>query len=455
MNYQTYLGDSLQILKTLPADSVDSVVTDPPAGIGLLNLEWDKDKGGKDQWITWLTEIMAECHRVLKPGSHALVWAIPRTSHWTATALEDAGFHVKDVITHIFGSGFPKSTAIDKAIDRAKYSDTDLVFKVTAWIRDRRDELGLTNKRLDEIAGVRGGACHWTARPPHGQPHIPTLERWEKLEAVLGPAPEWISQIIKPANELGDNWKTRAVLGQYSKDSGGIGGVPFRAANRDITEPTLEESKKWKGWGTALKPASEHWILVQKPISSHNIAANVKKFGTGAINVDASRIPIHGKIPSTTNLNFRDGGFIWDTSERSRSSVYHQHPNGRFPANLLITRSNESDCPARMMNDQAESDTEVAQYFKNFKPETPFFYCKKPSKVEKGFDNSHPTVKPLRLMRYLCKMITPPMGIVLDPFMGSGSTGVAALFENFKFVGIEREEAYHQIAEKRLKGVKR
>lgn len=454
MNYQALRGDSLEILKTLPSNSVDSLVTDPPAGIGLLNLEWDKDKGGKAEWIAWLSSIMRECHRVMKPGSHGFVWAIPRTSHWTATALEDAGFQVKDIVTHIFGSGFPKSNAIDKALDRAKYSDTDLLFRATSWIRERRIKLGLTNKFLDEVAGVTGGACHWTALPPNGQPHIPTLERWEKLETVLGPPPPWLKELIKPSHELGENWKAREVVGQYVDDAGGIGGVAFRGTNRNITKPTIEMSKKWKGWGTALKPASEHWILIQKPISEHNIAANVKKYGTGGLNIDASRIPVHGKIPSTSNLDFRDGGFLWDTSERSRRSTYHQHPEGRFPANLIVTRSSDPNCPARQLNLQSEQETEVASYFKNFMPETPFFYCKKPDKSEKGLDNIHPTVKPLRLMRYLCKMLNPPGGTVLDPFMGSGSTGVGALFENFRFIGIERDENYHQIAERRLRGVK-
>ena len=456
MRYQTYLGDSLETLKTLQTNSVDALVTDPPAGIGLMGLDWDNDKGGRDEWVQWLEQIMRECHRALKPGAHALVWAIPRTSHWTATALENSGFVVKDVITHVFGSGFPKSTAIDKTIDRAKYSDTDFLFRVTEWIRSRRDELGLTNKQLDEIADVKGGACHWTARPPHGQPHIPTKERWDRLAAVLGPAPEWIETVIKPKNAVGEAWASREVVGVHERDAGGIGGKAFQGINREITEPTRAESKKWLGWGTALKPASEHWILVQKPISEHNLASNVKKFGCGGMNVDASRIPVHGKIPSTSNLNFRDGGFIWDTSKRSRDSVYHQHPAGRFPANFVFTKSESSDCPARLLNDQAESATEVAQYFKNFRAETaPFFYCKKPGKSEKGEFNSHPTVKPLRLMRYLAKMITPPGGVVLDPFMGSGSTGVAALFENFQFIGIECDPNYFEIAQRRLKGVLR
>lgn len=424
MNYQALRGDSLEILKTLSTNSVDSLVTDPPAGIGLIGLDWDKDKGGKQEWINWLASIMRECHRILKPGAHGFVWAIPRTSHWTAMALEDAGFHVKDVVTHVFGSGFPKSVAIDKAIKRAKYSDTDLVFKVTAWIRERRNALGLTNKDLDQIAGVTGGACHWTALPPNGQPHIPTFERWERLEKILGPAPAWLTDLIKPS---------------YEPSTG---------------DDSTDDLKKWRGWGTALKPASEHWILVQKPISEHNLAANIKKFATGGININGSRVPVHGKIPSTKNLDFKGGVFLWDTSERSRSSVYHQHPNGRFPSNLLLTRNNEQNCPARIMNEQADSTANVAEYFKCFQPEMPFFYCKKPSNFERGDNNTHPTVKPLQLMRYLARMITPPAGTILDPFMGSGSTGVAALLEKFQFIGIEREEEYYQIAVRRLRGVK-
>lgn len=455
MNYQAHLGDSLEILKTLPSNSVDSLITDPPAGIGLCNLEWDKDKGGKDEWIKWLASIMRECHRVLRPGAHGFVWAIPRTSHWTASALEDAGFHVKDVVTHVFGSGFPKSIAIDKAMDRAKYADTDTVYRVTAWIRSRRDELGLTNRALDEAAGIKGGASHWTARPPAGQPHIPTKERWAGLEKLLGPAPDWLLELIRPAHELGENWKGREIIGQYTKDSGGAGNHRFRATNKEITVATDKESKKWVGWGTALKPASEHWILIQKPISEHNIAANVRKHGVGGISIDRSRIPVHGRIPSTTNLDFRDGGFLWDNSGRSRSSIYHQHPKGRFPANFLVTRANDESCPAKLLNDQSErSDADVASYFQNFKPEAVAFYAKKPGKLERGPDNIHPTVKPLRLMRYLTRMVTPEGGGVLDPFMGSGTTGVACLFDRFKFIGIEADKNFYHIAQKRLQGVK-
>src|SRR5690349_5736918 len=120
-------GDCLEILKTLPDNSVESLVTDPPAGISFMGKSWDSDKGGRKQWITWMTEVMSECLRVMNPGAHGLVWALPRTSHWTATALEDAGFEVRDVVTHLFGSGFPKSLDVSKAIDKAAGAEREVI----------------------------------------------------------------------------------------------------------------------------------------------------------------------------------------------------------------------------------------------------------------------------------------------------------------------------------------
>jgi len=320
------------------------MVTDPPAGIGLLGLEWDKDKGGRDEWVTWLSGIMGECLRVLKPGAHGLVWALPRTSHWTATALENAGFEVRDVVTHVFGSGFPKSLALDKAMDRTRVKDMDEIYRVTTWIRNRCRELEITNARLDEIAGVRGGACHWTAVPPSKQPTIPTLERWQKIEPVLGAAPDWMRPLLKPAYQLGEDWGEREVTGSYSNGGGGMVGKRFDG-DRKITEPASADAKKWRGWGTALKPASEHWILVRKPLAEHNTAANVIKHGTGGVNIDASRIPTDDQIPVTRNLDLRSSSYLQSRGERSETSVYQQHPAGRFPTNLVLTRSCGEDCP--------------------------------------------------------------------------------------------------------------
>jgi len=118
MTIEMHHGDCLEILPTIPDNSIDAIVTDPPAGISFMGKAWDGDKGGRKQWSDWMTEVMEECLRVLKPGGHALVWALPRTSHWTATAIEDAGFDVRDVVLYLFGSGFPKSLNVGKAIDR-------------------------------------------------------------------------------------------------------------------------------------------------------------------------------------------------------------------------------------------------------------------------------------------------------------------------------------------------
>lgn len=447
MKYCTYLADSNKLLGTLSSNSIDSVVTDPPAGIDLLGLEWDSNRGGKESWQKWLSKIMKEAHRTLKPGAHGFVWALPRVSHWTAIALEDAGFIVRDVVTHVYGSGFPKNVAIDKAIDRAKYTDTSLLYRATSWIRERRDILGLTNSDLDRVTGVRGGAAHWTALPPNGQPNIPTAERWTALETLLGPPPAWLKDLIRPGHERGENWKKRRVVGEYTKNAGGLAGVPFESTNHKITEPMCMKSIAWKGWGTALKPASEHWILIQKPSSSHNIAANILKHGTGGINIDKCRIPAPRKIPSSSYLDFRGGCFLWEKT-RSETSFYQQHPLGRFPSNFLYSRSNTESCVGKILDRQ--SGTGASEFFKSFSPDLPFVYCKKPATSEKGTFNMHPTVKPLALMRYLCNLVTPPGGLVLDPFMGSGTTGVAALKEGFRFVGIESNQTYFEIAKRRL-----
>ncbi len=456
MNYQILNGESLEVLQSFPENSFDSLVTDPPAGIGLLGFDWDKNKGGRDQWIHWLSSIMKECHRTMKPGAHGFVWALPRTSHWTAMALEDAGFLIKDVIVHIFGSGFPKNISIDKALDRAKYIDTELIYKVTNWIRTRRDELGITNREIDEITGVKGGASHWTAGPDHRQPHIPTRERWLKLEPIFGAPPDWIAALIRPSHEIGENWKDREIVGTYSRDAGGLHGMSFKGKDRVISEPTHEESVKWRGWGTALKPASEHWILIQKPISEHNIAANIKKHSTGAINIDGGRTPVKGeKIPSTSNLKFNNSDTaLWDFSKRSEDSTYSQHPKGRFPTNVILSKDEENQI-SKLLNEQSgRAASDVSTYFFNVEMDSPFFYCKKSSSSERGIGNHHPTVKPINLMRYLARMITPPSGVVLDPFMGSGSTGLAVILEGFQFLGIEKLEEYFKIANQRLKGLK-
>lgn len=393
-----YQGDSLGVLKGLEADSVDSLVTDPPAGISFMGKGWDSDKGGREAWVTWMTELMTECLRVLKPGAHGLVWALPRTSHWTATALENAGFEVRDVVTHLFGTGFPKSLDISKAIDKAAGAEREVTQK-----------------------GQRSAA-----------------------------RPEMLGQSQGKAYRLN--------------------------GDASITAPATDAAREWQGFGTALKPASEHWILVRKPLGEKTVAANVLRHGTGGVNIDGCRVS-----GAPRNPGFKDPGSsgIW-SNQANQNLVGYESPTGRFPANLVLSHNPgcgdqcEDGCAVGGLDGQSgtlksggftEGVVQKARSPKSKGAESErirtarspdsggasrFFYVAKASKSDRGEGNTHPTVKSSSLMAYLVRLVTPPKGVVLDPFMGSGSTGVAAEKEGFEFIGIEQDESYFAIAGKRL-----
>lgn len=330
----------------LPESSVDSLVTDPPAGIGFMGKAWDSNKGGRDNWVAWLGEALGPAFRALKPGAHGLVWALPKTSHWTAYALELAGFEVRDRVSHLFGTGFPKSLNVSKEIDRV---------------------LG-------------------TSRPV-----------------------------------LGANPNHRAISGvEYE---GVYAGGNTGAA--EITGPGSPDAAKWSGFGTALKPACEDWWLVRKPLSD-TVARNVLAHGTGALNVDGCRIGTAGG----TRFAGKRGDDFFGMGNGYEPKV-ETIDAGRWPAHLMLDES------------AAASLGEPAR----------FFYVAKPSKKERNAgvaNNNHPTVKSIALMRWLIRLITPPGGLVLDPFCGSGSTGVAALAEGFRFIGVEQSAEYTEIARGRL-----
>lgn len=385
-------GDCLEMLRQIEDNSVDSLVTDPPAGISFMGKEWDDDKGGRDQWVAWMTEVMTECMRVLKPGAHGLVWALPRTSHWTATALEDAGFEVRDVVTHLFGTGFPKSMDISKAIDKAA---------------------GAERKVIGTKLGMPGYSANATE-----------------------------------PNEV------------YGKGFGNAAG----AGVSDITAPATEAAKQWAGWGTALKPASEHWILVRKPCSEKTVAANVLKWGVGGINIDGSRIEGEKRNPGfAASLGEIDTSGSLSGAKTPRSN---EQVAGRFPANLVLDEEAAAALDAQSgttVSKAAKRGDGIGKGFGGSEAAfntvrghsdsggaSRFFYVAKASKSDKGAENTHPTVKSTALMTYLIKLVTPPGGVVLDPFMGSGSTGVSAIKEGFLFVGIEKSDEYYTICEKRI-----
>lgn len=533
-------GDALERLKELPDDSVDAVVTDPPAGIGFMGREWDLPKGvsnygfyegdhftqaaprigahkgnlkehfrARDLFVAWMTAIFREVYRVLKPGGHGLVWALPRTSHWTASALEDAGFEVRDRVSHIFGNGFPKSLDLSKAIDKM-----------------------LGAKR--EVIGIR--------------PDADKLNR-EPQEAPGG-------------------WET---------------------GPRDphVTAPGSPEAAAWDGWGTALKPAIEDWWLIRKPFRG-TLAKNVLAHGTGGLNVDSCRVAIDAVDREVVDK--RSGSYsgkrniYGDDAGRANGDRFTSHVAGRWPPHLVLTHAPDCElrgvkrvkatchdqtgsprrtalgqmnddawqpaetvitspadadgletvedwscvegCPVAEMDAQSRAtgmhsagaaqppqakwanqenhiygqgvgsgpngarygdDGGASRFFPSFSvDEAVWLYQPKPSRSERdagldslpkksagavtgrkegsaglqnpragagrtsGARNVHPTVKSVHLMRWLCRLITPPGGVVLDPFAGSGSTLVAALREQFRVIGIEQDETYFEILSLRV-----
>jgi DNA modification methylase len=340
-----YPGDCLAVLPRFPVNTFDALITDPPASIGFMGQVWDGDKGGRRQWVTWLSSIMQECLRVLKPGAHALVWAIPHRSHWTAWALEDAGFEIRDCIHRYFLSGFPKSLSLDKAIDK---------------------KLGATR----EVIGSR------------------------------------------KAHDIRD----RNLVGSK------------KTMTYEYTAATSPQAKQWEGWGTHLKPAIEHWWLVRKPLSEKTVAENVLKWGTGALNIGACRIPAWHE----TKTPFPEG----TTSAESIGKGYNGkprpadlHPDSRYPSHFIV-----SDW--ELLGDRTGF----------FHP--PIYWPK--ARRCRGEGNHHPTVKPVGLMKYFCTLVTRPGGHVLDPFAGSFTTGVACQQLGLVFTGIEMKPDYVQIGLRRL-----
>ena len=238
-----YLGDCLDVLAGLEPGSVDAIVTDPPAAVSFMGREWDSDRGGRDQWIRWLAGRMEAAAACLKPGGHALVWSLPRTAHWTAMAVEDAGLEIRDCIPHLFGSGFPKSLDVSKAIDKTRRRGY-----VAAALRLGMD---IPGRNLDD----------WTK-----EDHSPGDRWWGEFKQHLS-AEQWGAierVVVAHAHRKNDRDATSIQLGRKADDY-------------DITAPATEDAARWAGWGTALKPGQEIWWLARKPLTARvNVMALVE-----------------------------------------------------------------------------------------------------------------------------------------------------------------------------------
>lgn len=333
--------DCFEHIKTMTANSVDHIITDPPYDIGFMNKDWDKKS------IVTNPEFWKECLRVLKPGGYVLAFSHSRTSHRQTSAIEDAGFNIRDTIMWLYGSGFPKSHNVGKAVDA-------------------KNKTGKSN-------------------------------------------PKALRQ-----TRMGDDYKPTGQI-DYAKG---------RMFSSDIENDTTQQTinNEWQGWGTALKPAYEPIVMARKPLEG-TVADNVLKYGTGAINIDACRI--EGE-PIQKNIAFKDEQQAdgWGT----KKCITEVTQIGRFPANVIL-------------------DEEAGEVLGEA---SRFFYCSKVSKKERGAGNSHPTVKPIALMEYLIKLVSKEGQTILDPFAGSGSTGIACKNLNRKYILIERDSEYAKIIEARI-----
>jgi SAM-dependent methyltransferase len=490
MSHVIHIGSNLDILPTLPDNSIDSIVTDPPYELGFMGKSWDSTG------IAYNVGLWKECLRVLKPGGHLLAFSGSRTYHRMTCAIEDAGFEVRDQMMWVYGSGFPKSHNISKALDKldAVEEQTQRRFKFTAWVISQ----GVTAKQIDEATGTSMGG-HYTTH--QSQPAIMTVEHLNQCAHLFNEIPEWVLEECKKRSVESKNFNARNVLGVHKGQTPGLAGERFSSNSKNITEPNTAAAQQWDGWGTALKPAHEPICLARKPIEG-TVAENVVKWGVGGINIDACRVETDPAVDDP-----RLGGNGTWKSDKMAANVYGKYEGkdvsssnlGRFPANLmhdgsqevleLFPDSNGGAAPKKsntiktlFQGGWKGVDREERVDFGSGSAAR-FFYCPKASKSDRDegceelmdkewkhegaaipgradrpflpSKNNHPTVKPTALMRYLCRLITPPGGTVLDPFNGSGSTGKAAALEGFNYIGIELSPEYVAIAEARIKAAKR
>lgn len=454
-------GDCLEVLRALPDSSVDSVVTDPPYGLAFMGKKWDYDVPSVDIW--------AECLRVLKPGGHLLAFAGTRTQHRMACRIEDAGFHIRDMIAWVYGSGFPKSLDVSKAIDAAGPPGQAPFAEFAAHYETKRKSASMTHAAVCAAGGWFGSVNHGGSSVNWANGYgMPTVDQWKILQPLLGLDEKWAERVQRVQYE-------REILG--IKHGTKLAVAPGQANDRSVTDLHVtaagsEAAKTWEGWGTALKPALEPITMARKPLIG-TVAENVLAHGTGAINVDGCRVEgdrwpanlAHDGSPEVTGLfpDSKSGGYPPEGGQRSHGSTYGQ-PTARGEQRFASSEGNAARFfyTAKASKEDRDEGLERQSWTSagamtggRAEGSAGLNNPRAGAGRTSGGKNIHPTVKPTALMQYLCRLVTPPGGVVLDPFMGSGSTGKAALLEGFRFLGIEREADYLPIAQKRVLSARR
>jgi site-specific DNA-methyltransferase (adenine-specific) len=544
-----HCGDSREVLKTLPDNSIDAVVTDPPyslvsvvkrfansprsentenianpygrTGRGFMGQRWDNGE------VAFDPAFWAEVLRVLKPGGHVLAMGGTRTYHRLACAIEDAGFEIRDTVMWVYGSGFPKSHDVSKGIDRMGGQPWSTFARL---LDDLIKRSGFNYTTLDVALGIPSAgsnSCYWVRVDERGG--LPPRRYCEKLRELLSPPPVFMDLYDKAEREV-------IALERRKNAPSGIvsAGRASIEVEREITIAATDAARQWDGWGTALKPCHEDVIcaqkpyassvvaaspavdpcvLARKPLSEGTVAANVMQWGTGAINIDECRISGEPwKSLTTTGL----GSVKFFTEGEIKRIEKNPHDLGRWPANLIhdgspevlaafpdnlqsgkeVSRSEKTAVgyrpnafgaelrPAGVTTEWYGDSGSAARFFYEAKPDgngrdgeasaerrytdegaTNFaalpgarrepiethrlFYSAKADEVDRA-GSTHPTIKPVDLIQYLIRLITPPGGTVLDPFAGTGTTGEAAFREGMRAVLIEREPEYQADIRRRM-----
>ena len=582
MSHQDILhGNNLDLLAAVRDNFAHAVVTDPPYGLGFMGKDWDSALPDPRTW--------AECLRVLRPGGHLVAFGAPRLVHRLTCQIEDAGFEVRDQLLWVFGSGFPKSLDVSKAIDKQDAVEEQEArrLRFTAWVRST----GVTSKQIDEATGTNMGGHYMTAA---SQPAIMTREHLDACRHLFGQVPEWVEQEANIRTVESQNLNSREVVGTFKAPP--PGGVAYPLSSRDglrrSDNPATDAARQWSGWGTALKPAYESIVLARKPLDG-TVAQTAQRWGTGAINVDACRVPsgdvrkvcgsngdndrgradaqrnhkghtsdpaVRSPLPEpnsdprpsapgcaltqTLSQDSQDdcltcprcGGELAHhqqadaraSSPQQRGApeppcrctfepdnldclstlddhttphVERQTTTGRWPANLILDEDAGAMLDAQSgerhggghdrnnRNNNGESGwgmkPNVSAGHSDSGGASRFFYCPKASRSEReaGLDhlptrvvdpsreedaaardnprtgagrsgearrNHHATVKPIDLMRWLVRLVTPPGGMVLEPFAGSGTTPAACALEDVDCLAMELDADYVEIARARV-----
>jgi len=394
-------GDCIELMRQLPDNLIDSIVTDPPYGLEFMGKEWDapwKSEAShaearirrasemttesKRRFIAagvnkyeagtgfqaWFTEVATEALRVLKPGGHLLAFGGTRTYHRLAVAIEDAGFEIRDSMIWLYGSGFPKSHDVSKGIDKVAGAKREVIGTKPYTVQD-----------------IRNNA--------------------------------WESEIAKTRQRL----------------------------ELDITAPATPAAQQWSGWGTALKPAHEPIVVARKPLIG-TVAENVLEWGVGAMNIDGCRIGNEQTKTTVKDLSQAHGNKFGIGGIKYPKIGEKINPPGRWPANVVLSHTVFCD-------DTCAEGCPVAELDKQNEGASRFFYVAKASKRERPKVDgvAHPTVKPLALMRWLVRLVTPPNGTVLEPFAGSGTTVEAALLEGFSVLAFEKTADYLPLIRERVR----